>query len=127
MRFLFCTFILFAVAPVAAAQRVPSPIGAAAPQINAVEGLIPAPARARRSAADGRTPSWVKWGLVGAGVGALTFPLLSTLASDSGSNVAADAAAGAVIGFVVVGGSVALWQAICGPGTSSRRAGMCRR
>ena len=72
-------------------------------------------------------PTWVKWGLVGAAAGAVTFPLLGSMASDSRGNAAGDAVAGAAVGFVIVGGGVALWQALCGPDSSSRRAGLCGR
>ena len=72
-------------------------------------------------------PSWVKWGLIGAAAGAVTFPLLGSMASDERSEPAKDAVAGAAIGFVVIGGGVALWQAVCGPDSSSRRAGLCGR
>lgn len=74
-----------------------------------------------------RTPTWVKWGLVGAAAGAVALPLIAPLASDSPQRAARDVVAGAAIGFVVIGGSVALWQAICGPDSASRRAGLCGR
>lgn len=72
-------------------------------------------------------PTWLKWGLVGAAAGAVTFPLLGSLASDSRGEPARDAVVGAAAGFVIVGGGVALWQAMCGPDSPSRRAGMCGR
>lgn len=74
-----------------------------------------------------RMPRWVKWGFVGAAAGAVTLPLLSSLASDTESNTARAAAAGALGGFVIIGGSVALWDAVCAGDTSSRRAGLCGR
>jgi hypothetical protein len=72
-------------------------------------------------------PGWLKWGLVGAVAGALTFPLLGGLASDSQQHPGRDAVAGAVVGFVIVGGSVALWESVCGAGSRSRHAGLCGR
>jgi hypothetical protein len=72
-------------------------------------------------------PAWLKWGLVGAGAGMVTFPLLGGLASDSNHQPARDAALGAAAGFVIIGGAVALWQGLCGPDSASRRAGMCGR
>jgi hypothetical protein len=72
-------------------------------------------------------PRWVRWGLVGAAAGAVTLPLLGSLASDGKARPARDAAAGAVGGFILVGGSVALWDAVCGENTRSRRAGLCGR
>jgi len=83
--------------------------------------------RASYAGAARAMPAWLKWGLVGAGAGAVTFPLLGSMASDSRNDAAANAVAGAAFGFVIVGGSVALWQAVCGPDSSSRRAGMCGR
>lgn len=72
-------------------------------------------------------PRWVRWGLVGAVVGAVTMPLLSGLASDNEQNLGRDVVGGAIAGFVIVGGSVALWDAVCGGNTRSRRAGLCGR
>ncbi len=127
MRFLPVLIIMLAVAPTAAAQRIPAPIGVRASQVQRSVSPILAGSIAPAAQSGGGTPSWVKWGLIGSAAGALTFPLLSTLASDSEHNASSDAAAGAVIGVVIVGGGVALWQAICSPGSSSRRAGMCGR
>ena len=73
----------------------------------------------------GGLPRWVRWGLVGAAAGAITLPLLSGLASDSESNTGRDVVAGAIGGFIIVGGSVALWDAVCAGDTRSRRAGLC--
>ncbi|MEO6446567.1 MAG: hypothetical protein ABIZ91_07780 [Gemmatimonadaceae bacterium] len=88
-------------------------------------GVDPAsPVAAMHAVAPG-TPRWVRWGLAGAGAGALAFPLLGSLASDSRGRPARDAAVGAVAGFVVIGGSVALWDALCAPGGRSRRWGLC--
>jgi hypothetical protein len=86
-------------------------------------------ARPRAASAQARRgmPAWLKWGLVGAVAGAVTFPLLGSMASDSNGDAGRDAVAGAAAGFVIVGGSVALWQAMCGPDSSSRRAGLCGR
>ena len=72
-------------------------------------------------------PRWVRWGLVGAAAGAVTLPLLGPLANDSKTRPARDAAAGAVGEFVLVGGGVALWDAVCAGDTRSRRAGLCER
>jgi hypothetical protein len=49
------------------------------------------------------------------------------MASDSQHDTAREAIVGAATGFVIVGGGVALWQAICGPDSASRRAGLCGR
>ena len=70
-------------------------------------------------------PTWVKWGLVGAVAGAVTFPLLASLSAGQSSNTARAAVGGAASGFVIVGGAVLLWQSICRPDSGSRRAGLC--
>jgi hypothetical protein len=129
MRTLVAIVVLAAcmVAPVVQAQRaVPAAVSSAAPIATMSAAMFASP---RASYADGRRamPAWLKWGLVGAGAGAVTFPLLGSMASDSRSEPAKDAVAGAAVGFVIVGGGVALWQAVCGPDSSSRRAGLCGR
>jgi len=114
--------LCFAVTPVQA-QRI-APV--AAVTRTASHELI-SPPRTFAAAPGQPMPAWLKWGLVGAGAGAVTFPLLGGLASDSNHQPARDAALGAAAGFVIVGGAVALWQALCGPDSASRRAGMCGR
>jgi hypothetical protein len=77
-------------------------------------------------AANGGMPRWVKWGLVGAAGGAIALPLLAGMSVDSDSDpFIQNAALGAAFGFVVVGGSVAIWDALCGGDTWSRRSGLC--
>ena len=98
----------------------------AAPQtttLDAAKGAV----RAAVAVADtGRgLPHWVRWGLVGAAAGAVTFPILNGVSSDSEKSSARAAGEGAVIGFAVIGGSVALWDAVCRGDTKSRRAGLC--
>ncbi len=90
-------------------------------------GLLADTASAIRS--DHRAmPTWVKWGLVGAAGGAIAFGLLGRTTIDREPNpVLQDAALGAVIGFVVIGGSVAVYSWICSPDSRSRRAGLCGR
>jgi hypothetical protein len=88
-------------------------------------GIGPVPDASSSQADRRRLPRWVRWGLVGAAAGAVTFPLLGGLGGGSESRPARDAAAGAISGFVVIGGSVALWDAVCAGDTRSRRAGMC--
>jgi len=113
--------LCLALAPVQAQRVAP----AALTRVAAHETPAPSPSFA---AAPGRPmPGWLKWGLVGAGAGAVTFPLLGGLASDSNHQPARDAALGAAAGFVIIGGGVALWQGLCGPDSASRRAGMCGR
>ena len=74
-------------------------------------------------------PRWVKWGLVGAAAGAVTFAVLNEAASNDqtrGGFVGA-AATGAVAGFVIVGGSILAWDAVCGGDKRSRRPVLCGR
>ena len=74
-------------------------------------------------------PRWVKWGLVGAAAGAVTFAVLSEAAStdQTRGGVVGDAATGAVLGFVIVGGSILAWDAVCGGEKRSRRPVLCGR
>jgi hypothetical protein len=82
-----------------------------------------------RIVSDGRPMApWLKWGLVGAGAGAVAFALLGQARVDGKPNpVLQDAAVGAVIGFAVVGGAVAFYSWVCSPDSRSRRAGLCGR
>lgn len=73
----------------------------------------------------GGTPRWVKWGLIGAAAGAATFALLSGTSTDADRSATKDAAAGAVFGFVVLGGGVAFYDWVCKPDSASERAGLC--
>jgi hypothetical protein len=78
-------------------------------------------------ATDGRPmPAWLKWGIVGAGVGAITFAVLGRT-PDKPNPILQDAAVGAVAGFVLIGGGVAFYNWVCSPGSGSRRAGLCGR
>lgn len=72
-------------------------------------------------------PRWVRWGLIGAAAGAVTLPVLSSLARDDEVHLGRAALAGALSGFVIVGGSIAIWDALCAGNTRSRRAGLCGR
>lgn len=74
---------------------------------------------------DGGRPRWVKWGLVGAAAGAVTGALLSGTSSDGNGNTVQDAAVGAVFGFAILGGAIALYDLVCKPDSSSERAGLC--
>jgi hypothetical protein len=75
---------------------------------------------------NGGMPRWVKWGLVGAAGGALLFTALGQSRIDQEPNpVIQDAAFGAAVGFVLIGGSVALYDVLCDGDTWSRRSGLC--
>ena len=70
-------------------------------------------------------PRWVKWGIAGAVAGGALFAMAGQ--SDTGHNhsAAGDALYGAATGFVLVGGSIALWDWLCRGDTKSRRSGLC--
>jgi len=65
------------------------------------------------AATSGGMPRWLRWGLLGAVGGAVLYTALKAGNSDSG-DVLAHAATGALVGFIVVGGSVAIYDAACG-------------
>lgn len=73
------------------------------------------------------TPRWVKWGIAGAVGGAVFFSLAGQSSPDGDRSGIGDAALGAAIGFVIVGGAIALYDAVCAPESGSRRAGLCGR
>jgi len=113
-----------------AAQRVETRVAVSrthsAPQTSADDAATAAVRAAAAAADSGRgLPRWVRWGLVGAAAGAVTFPLLNSMSIDPQHSAAEAAALGAVTGFVIVGGSVALWDAGCRGDTRPRRAGLC--
>jgi hypothetical protein len=113
-----------------AAQQVESraAVGRArsAPQTSAHDAATVAVRAAVAAADSGRgLPRWVRWGLVGAAAGAVTFPLLNGLSPNPERSSGRAAAEGAVVGFALIGGSVALWDALCRGDTRSRRAGLC--
>ncbi|MGI8401733.1 MAG: hypothetical protein ACR2NS_09065 [Gemmatimonadaceae bacterium] len=75
--------------------------------------------------ASGGTPRWVKWGLVGAAAGAVVFSIAGQSNAAGNRSVASDAIAGAAIGFVILGGGIALYDSVCSPDSGSPRAGLC--
>ena len=103
------------------AQATARPAGAQRLTSNVVVDL--------RIVSDGRPMApWLKWGLVGAGAGAVAFALLGQSRVDGEPNpVLQDAAVGAAIGFAVIGGAVAFYSWVCSPDSRSRRAGLCGR
>src|SRR5687768_3430656 len=85
------------------AQAAAHPVGAQRLTSNVVDLRIVSDARPMAP--------WLKWGLVGAGAGAVAFALLGQARVDGEPNpVLQDAAVGAVIGFAVVGGAVAFYS-----------------
>ena len=85
----------------------------------------PQPAALLSLQESGGTPRWVKWGLVGAAAGAVSFALLSGTDTDGDRNATKDAAVGAVFGFAILGGAIAFYDWVCKPGSGSQRAGLC--
>jgi hypothetical protein len=73
------------------------------------------------------TPRWVKWGVAGAVGGAIVFSIAGQSNPDGDRSAIGDAVLGAAIGFVVVGGAIAIYDAVCAPESGSRRAGLCGR
>ena len=73
----------------------------------------------------GGMPRWVKWGLVGAVAGGVVFAVAGQSDVERGHSVAGDALSGAAIGFVILGGAVALYDWMCAGDTRSRRSGLC--
>jgi hypothetical protein len=73
----------------------------------------------------GEAPRWVKWGLVGAAAGGVLFSVAGQSNPDGDRSVIGDAALGAAIGFVILGGAIALYDSVCAPASGSRRAGLC--
>lgn len=63
-------------------------------------------------------PRWLRWGLVGAVGGAALFALADGLNSGNHS-IGSSMLAGAATGFVVVGGGVLVYDAICSNGSRS--------
>ncbi len=103
---------------------------AAAPEaLSLLQSAGPArlePGRAGTGLIVAPSPRWVRWGLIGAGAGAVAFAVLGRMTLDSEPNpMLQDAALGAVSGFVILGGSIALYDAVCSPGSRSRSIGLC--
>ena len=119
-RLILPAFLLLAMSTTASAQRALRPLG-----IQAQFTQSSFQRRALNIGDDGGTPRWLKWGIVGAVAGAALFAAAGQSNTDAGHSVAGDALYGAATGFVLVGGSIALWDWLCSGNTSSRRAGMC--
>ncbi|MGK2935888.1 MAG: hypothetical protein ACSLFE_11700 [Gemmatimonadaceae bacterium] len=83
---------------------------------------VPAPSQSVEYAT---MPRWLKWGLVGAVAGAITFGLFSRMTIEGDNPLLPDVALGAAVGFVTIGGGVAFYDWVCKPDSSSDRAGLC--
>jgi hypothetical protein len=114
--------VLCLLAPLAAAaQRAVPPLGllAAEPRSFNPASIVFQPS--------GGMPRWAKWGLVGAVAGGALFAVAGQSNVEGGHSAAGDALAGAAAGFVIIGGGVGLYDAMCGGDTRSRRSGLCGR
>jgi hypothetical protein len=73
-----------------------------------------------------RMPAWLKWGLIGgAGTAALAALLNQASIDVDPPSTGEVAVRGFAIGFVTIGGGVAVWQLVCREGGWSRRNGLC--
>ena len=130
-RHVLPALLLPLIASVASAQRaVPAGFSASPPGFEASHPAFASAFSTRGQAtaqAAAGTPRWLKWGLIGAAGGAVLFSLAGQSNPDGNRSVAGDAALGAAIGFVILGGSIALYDAVCSPTSGSRRAGLCGR
>lgn len=131
LRYRLAATLTLVVASTATAQRVPSQ--SVTPHLVSLEaarlgvtspGARSEPAIQQRS---GARPRWVKWGLIGAAAGGVLFSVAGQSNPDGGRSVIGDAALGAAIGFVILGGAIALYDSVCAPESGSRRAGLCGR
>ena len=130
-RFGFFGFALLAATALprdASAQKTATPIGATDRRatLEAAQPTITAVSLARAlELQSGSRPRWIKWGLVGAAAGAVTFGVLSRASTEDPNPLLPDVALGAAVGFVVIGGAVALYDLVCKPESMSERAGLC--
>lgn len=115
----FAGFLLLVAPPSADAQRLAQPIGFVVPRSSSPNAHL----LALQSSAG--TPRWVKWGLVGAVAGGALYAVAGQSNVEGGRSVAGDAFYGAAIGFVIIGGGVALYDWMCAGDTRSRRSGLC--
>ena len=83
---------------------------------------VPAPSQSVEYSA---MPRWVKWGLIGAVAGAITFGLFSRMTIEDDNPLLPDVAVGAAVGFVTIGGAIAIYDVVCKPDSASDRAGLC--
>lgn len=115
-RVVFLAFALLLPAP--ASAQMAAPAGITRHQISASSSAVPIQSSATLVATSNDMPRWLRWGLIGAVAGAVIWT-----AADAGNNhtgsVLDHALAGAATGFIIVGGGVALYDAVC----DSRRGG----
>jgi hypothetical protein len=97
---------------------------ASSPLLATARSVTTAPFATKAAALPGNSgmPRWLRWGLVGAIGGAALFVLADGLNSGHHS-VGSSLLAGAATGFVVVGGGVLVYDALCP--NRSRGSGAC--
>jgi hypothetical protein len=60
-----------------------------------------------------------------AAAGAITFGLFSRMSIEDDNPLLPDVALGAAVGFLTIGGAVAIYDLVCKPDSASERAGLC--
>jgi hypothetical protein len=88
--------------------------------------IAPPPAAMWDSDERAGMPAWLKWGLIGGAGTAAVAALLAGASIDPDPPGTGEAAVrGFALGFVTIGGGVAVYQLICKPGSWSKRNGLC--
>jgi hypothetical protein len=120
MKLLIAALVALAVVlPGSAAAQRATPIGISSAQAVQLSAFpTPAPSSSVVVATSSGMPRWLRWGLIGALGGAIIWTAADAGNSHTGS-VVDHAVAGAVTGFILVGGGVAIYDAVC----DSRRGG----
>jgi hypothetical protein len=103
---------------------LPQTTSPASPILAPARSVMTAPFATKAADLPGNSgmPRWLRWGLVGAIGGAALFVLADGLNSGNHS-VGSSLLAGAATGFVVVGGGVLVYDALCS--NRSGRSGAC--
>jgi hypothetical protein len=119
-------FVILLVVPAATQAQIAAPAGISHAQAYSEFNALALPGAAAKlhagsvAASSSEMPHWLKWGLIGAVGGAVLYTAVRAGNANPGS-VIGNAAAGAITGFIVVGGGVALYDWGC----STRRFGGC--
>jgi hypothetical protein len=120
MKILIAALIALAIViPASASAQRATQVGVSSAQAVHLSAFpAPAPTDNTVMATSSGMPRWLRWGLIGAVAGAVIWT-----AADAGNNhtgsVLDHALAGAATGFIIVGGGVAIYDAVC----DSRRGG----
>lgn len=120
MKILIAALVALAIVlPATASAQRATPVGISSAQVVQLSAFpAPVPSGKAVMATSSGMPRWLRWGLIGAVAGAVIWT-----AADAGNNhtgsVLDHALAGAATGFIIVGGGVAIYDAVC----DSRRGG----